>query len=299
MSYRITIGSGVEGEVCRVAGEQIDKAARELNDEDLPFHERIHQVRKRLKKVRGVLRLVRPALGNQYSEANIYFRDLGRQLAGLRDAEAMVEAVEGLIANSSDREESGALEEVRRALAERRKRLVQEKHSGGVAVDEVARELDRASGMARGWELRSEAFQAVAGGVRKTYSRGRAGRKRAFKKGTAEAFHEWRKRVKYHWLHVRLLREAWPEPMKARRDEAKRLAGLLGDDHDLAVLGNHLTNERKYELDPDTLARALLAARKRSAALRAEAAPLGAKLFAEAPKQHIDRLGRLWNSGSA
>jgi hypothetical protein len=31
-----------------------------------------------------------------------------------------------------------------------------------------------------------------------------------------EHFHEWRKRVKYHWYHLGLLRELWPASMELR-----------------------------------------------------------------------------------
>ena len=30
-------------------------------------------------------------------------------------------------------------------------------------------------------------------------------------------FHDWRKRVKDHWYHCRLLKYLWPEPMRTGR----------------------------------------------------------------------------------
>jgi hypothetical protein len=48
--------------------------------------------------------------------------------------------------------------------------------------------------------------------------------------------HEWRKRAKDLWYHHRLLKDAWPGPVKAFADEADQLGKLLGDDHDLATL---------------------------------------------------------------
>ena len=48
-------------------------------------------------------------------------------------------------------------------------------------------------------------------------------------------FHEFRKRVKYHWYHMRLLKHVWPEMIHARIVEARQLATSLGDLHDLAV----------------------------------------------------------------
>lgn len=90
-------------------------------------------------------------------------------------------------------------------------------------------------------------FRALRGGLKRTYRRGRTGRKRAFAAPTTERLHEWRKRVKYHWYHVRLLQNVWPEPMKVRRRELKVLADLLGDDHDLAVLRQLLLSAPEQE----------------------------------------------------
>ena len=46
----------------------------------------VHDVRKRCKKVRGLLRLVRPGLGPDYRRANADVRDAARELSSLRDA---------------------------------------------------------------------------------------------------------------------------------------------------------------------------------------------------------------------
>ncbi len=299
MAYRISLGRDVESAVRDVAREQINKAVQELNVEGLSFHEQVHQVRKRLKKIRGVLRLVRPALGVQYAQSNAYLRDLGRQLAGLRDAEAMVESVEGLIQHASDEQERSALNQVKELLVERRDSLSQDSGCKGMPIESVVERLERASTMAGKWKLKSRGFKSIAGGLRKTYSRGCAGRKQAYQENSPEAFHEWRKRVKYHWYHVRLLQELWSGPMNARRDEAKRLADLLGDDHDLAILQERLTKGRNPDLHPDALAATLAAVRRQSSELRDQARPLGQKLFAEKPRRHIKRLGRLWQAESS
>lgn len=51
----------VEAGMRRIAAEQIERAIAEIDDTGLDRHETVHQVRKRCKKVRGLVRLVRPA----------------------------------------------------------------------------------------------------------------------------------------------------------------------------------------------------------------------------------------------
>ena len=86
------------------------------------------------------------------------------------------------------------------------------------------------------WPLSHDSFEAVAKGLERTYRRGRRAFKAALEEPSAEALHEWRKRVKDLWYEHTLLRELWPPVMSATGDEAHELSDRLGDDHDLVVL---------------------------------------------------------------
>ena len=107
----------------------------------------------------------------------------------------------------------------------------------------------------------------------------------------------WRKRAKDLWYHLRLLRESWPPVMKATIDEAKKLADLLGDEHDLTVLDETLAAEPATFGDPDDIAalRELIAERRDE--LRAAARPLARRLYAEKPKRFAARLRACWKAG--
>ena len=88
-----------------------------------------------------------------------------------------------------------------------------------------------------------------------------------------EDFHEWRKRVKYHWYHCRLLKNLYKPLMKARRDEAKHLADLLGDDHDLSMLDLLLTEHARDFPDPAEVDAFREVIRKSQQTIREEAFP--------------------------
>jgi CHAD domain-containing protein len=96
MPYRLKAHESVPEGIKRIAGEQIERAIKELTDSELDPHESVHQARKRFKKIRGVLRLVREDLGEIYSDENAWFRDTGRELSAVRDAEAMLETLDKL-----------------------------------------------------------------------------------------------------------------------------------------------------------------------------------------------------------
>ena len=99
-SFRLPDPSLTDG-VRRIARSQIETAVAEIDDETLGPVTTVHQLRKRCKKVRGLVRLVRPGF-KAYGDENAAFRDLSRGLADLRDAGALLETVAALEARFGD-----------------------------------------------------------------------------------------------------------------------------------------------------------------------------------------------------
>src|SRR5262245_51916833 len=91
-AYRIDPGEPVPDEVRRVARGRIEHALDELRGRsDSTREEAVHEARKDMKKLRALLRLVRGELGERvYSAENACFRDIARELAGVRDADVML-----------------------------------------------------------------------------------------------------------------------------------------------------------------------------------------------------------------
>ena len=70
MSYAFRLDEPVQESIIRIAREQISKAIDEIEDEDLDRHDTVHQVRQRCKKLRGLIRIVRPALGKTFKRCS-------------------------------------------------------------------------------------------------------------------------------------------------------------------------------------------------------------------------------------
>ena len=294
MAYRLKRRQSVAANIARIADEQIEKALAELADDNLDPHEVVHQVRKRCKKIRALLRLVRPALGKTYAAGNAWFRDAGGELSRVRDAQSAIETYDALMERFADQVNRPAFASVRRRLTLRKQAIAE----GQVDLDDQLRrlrgELADARKRVKKWSLDEKGFGAVAGGLSKTYARARKAMKAAYEAATPEAFHEWRKRAKYHWYHLRLIHRAWPKVLGAYRKEAHRLADMLGDEHDLTVLRDIVRTEPgSFGRDKDVEAFLALAAR-RQAELRKAAAPLGKRLLAEKPKAFRRRIKACW-----
>mgnify|MGYP003780078465 CR=1 FL=1 len=104
-------------------------------------------------------------------------------------------------------------------------------------------------------------------------------------------FHEWRKRVKYLWYHVRILEASWPPVMAALTSELDVLGDLLGEDHDLADVRGLLM--RRPEAAGHDVLLGLITQRQKE--LRKAALPLGRRIYAEKPGAFTARLERYWN----
>jgi CHAD domain-containing protein len=293
-SYRILQPDQLTDELRRIATDQVERGLEELDGDDP--NEGIHQVRKRCKKLRALVRLVREADPDLYRRENAAFRETARRASTLRDDAAMVEAYDQLAGAYEDHVDLASFAPVHDALAARR-----DDAAPGVdeAITAIRSDLEAARGRIATWELPGDGFAMLAGGLERTYRRSRNRRRDAYAEGTTEAFHEWRKRVKYHRYQVRLLQDAWPAELKARRQELHALGELLGDDHDLAVLRARLHAEPEEYGGTDLVAAFTGLLDRRRATLQVRADHLGARLFAEKPAAFVDRVGTYWEAWAA
>ncbi len=297
MPYRLKKRESVPEGVRRVVREQIDRAVEELTDAEMDRHEAVHQARKRFKKVRAALRLVRHELGDTYTEENAWFRDTARELSAVRDAEAALETFDRLRERSAGDADFGKLQAVRDALEARRARIAGAEVEMEDTVRGVVKGLKAARKRVKSWPLETDGFDTLEKGLKKTYRRGCKALDAAYEDPSDEAFHEWRKRVKYQWYHVRILRGVWPRVMNARRKELSHLADLLGWDHDCAVFDDLMNSEDEALADcrAETVGLSVLA-RRRQEELRREAEPLGRRVHAEAPGGYVARLRAYWEA---
>lgn len=295
MAFRFRRKKSVEKSVRSIAVEQIGKAIGEVMDDDLDRHDVVHQVRKRCKKLRGLIRLVRPSF-KEYPRENAFFRDAARQLSYVRDAQSIIECFDALMERYHEQVDRDAFESVRSVLAERRQEIADDKLGLEEKLDAFLAQMRAARQRAAHWQIDESGFKAIQGGLQKTYSRGREAFRKAYDDSSTENFHEWRKRVKYHWYHARLLRPIWPEMMNVWRSSTDQLSDLLGDEHDLAIFRQTLLD------DPDRLGTAserqvlIGLIDRRRVELQAEARPVGERLFAETSKQLSSRFGRYWDA---
>lgn len=304
MAFAFDQREPVPNAVRRLVAEQLDRAAGELagaGDEapvDAVREKAVHEARKALKRCRSVIRLAAPGLGKRVARAeNAAYRDAGRALSAARDADVLLRTWGSVVGDGLDGV-APATVEAGRAMLEARRDKVAAGGTGDVgAVVDALREARRRTA---DWPELDDSWSALAPGLRSVYERGRAAMAAAVGSDVVddEAWHEWRKRVKDTWYHLTLLVPAWPPVIGAEEDELHRLSELLGDDHDLAVLGEAVRS-RGEPWSQDERTALLAAVEGRRLALQARAADLGRRAYAAAPKAFAARLGACWDAWRA
>lgn len=267
----------------RIVREQVTRALEELAAAEPDLESRVHSVRKRIKKLRGLLRLVAGAAPKAALErADVNLRNAGRMLATARRASVLVRVFDEVCAGSPHELPAAGQAALREGLRRARDAALDSLHSDSHAGDAsellrtVLEDAERFPIAGRDWNV-------VARGFRRTYRRARRSMQRASKHTTSTNLHEWRKLAKYHFYHVRLLEQTFEAQLAPLVVGLESLTELLGAEHDLDDLRLALIEDAPQ---PETMEATkqvldLLALRREE--IRRAAFSSGARLFAERP----------------
>ena len=285
MDFALDIRQPAGQELRRLALAQIDAAQALLSPRTPPLHDAIHEARRAMRRARAILQMLRPALGEHYEPLAMPLRDAGAALSSLRDAQAVIEAVEQLARHQSPPIPENARAALMRRLRRRCNAACRQQYE---TLDRVAVLLAAARTAVASWP--GDASDSdVLKGLRRGYARAARALRRA-RRDPATHLHRWRQRVREHRLQLELLRQAWPEVIGAQTGEARRLARLLGAERDLQLLAAVFARLRTpLVARPGNATLAARIANERMA-LQAQAWTLGARVFAERPGALARRL---------
>ena len=280
--------------VRRLTVEQIDQALRHLRAPDANLDRAIHAARQSLKRVRALLVLVRDQLGEKVFEHEwVCYRDIGRLLAGGRDAAVVVETLDALVYRYSSELSGDAFVLERRFLIDRRDAQLRIMIEEERALPRAAELLTAARERVAAWPLQRKGSKAIGEGVRRTYRRGRERLLDATWHPSPTHFHEWRKPVKLLLHQLQILAPIWPTMLNAQAEELHALSDLLNENHDLDLLQAALRSKADTQPPHDRQTFASLIHR-RCRQLEVESRQLGRRLYCERPRCFAARLKDYW-----
>jgi len=286
MSYQLARDESIAAGLRRIVAEEVHSASAQLSPRNQENRdEGIHEARKSVKRLRGIVRLMMPGMGERGKRENIALRDTGRLLSEFRDAAAIIETLDDLAKNYADDPAAPDLATVRAGLVERLN-AAGAKSDVADASRQVLRDLRNFKRRANTWLKGEDDFAMLALGLRASYRRGRKALARAGKEKTPVNYHELRKRVKEHWYQVRLLESLGGE-ISDREKSLKDMQEWLGEDHNLVLLLELVAQEA-------TGVRRLIG--KYQDKLRADAMSQGERLYESRPGIFMRRMERLWDA---
>jgi CHAD domain-containing protein len=262
-----------------------------LTDPELSDPEAVHEVRKALKRWRALMRLLARPLGEQADQMRSEARELMRAIAGARDAQSALDALNDL-RKAEVPFSPTSIETIRARLTEMRD-AAEAKSFTKAMRDRLSRYLDYATLSLERWPLKAIDFDIVTDGLTSTYRRARQLVPDTWPDSEAEHLHDLRRRVVEHRHQMDLIEPLWPRLGKVWAEEAQRLRNQLGSCQDLAVLAE-LTAPHK-PLAPWRSRLTPLISARRDAHLKS-AARLAGRLFAEKPKAFRRRIAALWSA---
>ncbi len=268
--------------------QQLNDAVRALGGTS---DERIHEVRKELKRARATLRLLRPCMAaDAYRQENTVIRDVGRAMTSVRDAKVLVHALTEL-RPERDGKLAALRAELRKLLLSERLKARKELLPEHLAA--AADTLRRVAGRAERLAHTLPDVLALSPGLSRVYESGRKALARAKRHPTDAHLHEWRKQVKYLLNQIDVGRRLGVRRLAKGHKQARHLADVLGRDHDLAVLSDKV---KQFAKSGSLRAGAAAVGKWRTrtkhfrSGLREEAFALGRRLYAKKTRRFRTRL---------
>lgn len=281
MAHRLRKKENVAEALVRLLCEDIDAAAREFRAGGAR-EERIHRVRQRLKRVRTILRVLEPTLGERAIAVRRDLTEAARLLARARDADVAAVSARALAETTAPGDNLG-FDRVAVALDEEAARA----HHERVPIGEVNKRFAAALATATTFVPDFDGRELIAAALTKAFAKGRQAMASAETSLSTPDLHRWRKAVKHYWHLVRLARTRLPKRITGTAPDLDRLGEALGLGNDHALLAEKLALSPTG--DPALMRQLALIAKRRNA-LEAEAFALGARLYETKPKAFASKL---------
>lgn len=291
MAYRLRSGELIPDGTRRIVLEQIDAVVHRLGGKAPSGSESIHEVRKSIKSIRSALRFLRSELGDGYGLEMRLLRGLGRRLADLRDANAMIQSFDRTRRKCINVLPKPTFDTIRLSL-DRHKKDLNQKTILRCAFNHLVETFLTMRERVSAWVFERNGFSAIGPGIRRTFRRGQKAFHRAHSSPRSTNFHEWRKRVKDLSHLLLLFKCLWSPRLKAYEKSLKDLESILGREHDGAVLRRYLVRGRAG--NKEEIGSFLSLANRQEKKMREKALSIGKTLYRESPRSFTAHMKLRW-----
>ena len=198
------------------------------------LHKGVHLARKSIRRVRSLLALAGPVLGPGAEALNQYLSGINQSLSSLRDAQALVEAIDHFSARNRNEKWLAVLGRARNSAVQARMEALKAQRALDPGFEQVQGLLIQTA--AALLELPWDELDEVA--LKAAFARSRKKTRKASLSAVAteddEDWHRWRRKARRQTQQHRLLAEVGIRTTVRHDDKA--MAELLGQQQDCALL---------------------------------------------------------------
>ena len=249
----------------------------------------IHLIRTTIKRLRALLRLIRPAVDPAFfNRENMRLRTAAGLLSFARDTEVARQTLKAVPA--SNQADQDAVDSVLSGFengAEAPSNLAEN-------IAEVRRRLEQTRRNFHRLKLKGTERGIVEAGLRAVYRQGRKRMKVAIAQGEDNAFHRWRIRAKNLYYQLEFLESVLPKRVQRMLSRLARLQDQIGRDHDVAVLRAWLKKTPEAFGGNEKVQRVIACLDGETHELRQASVPLGEKIWRRKPRRFAYKVARHW-----
>ncbi len=294
-SLRFRRDESVRDAFVRICDELIERGCARITRPGRDRTEDLHRVRVTIKRLRALLKLVRPVISRAlFEEENRRLKNAAGRLSPYRDSAVSRKTLKDLAGTRCNRKTREALDLAVEGMNKGRAARSRFYSGRERAMQSALGDLKTAAHSIRDLLIATEDWPAIEPGLKKEYRATRNSMSRALKRNDDDEFHALRIHVKCLFYQLQTL-----EPVRFAHLARliKRLGKLeddLGADHDLMVLKQLLNASPEKHGGPPAVKTVTRLLRKRSQGLRKKCAVLGKSLLSGKPARFVSRLARHW-----
>jgi CHAD domain-containing protein len=294
MAFQVKPDESIAKGLRRLARRELAAASRQIRKADPADSAAVHEARKSIKKVRALIGVMDNDGAHGVSAGEKHLRQANRTLSALRDATAMIEIFDKIVGAHRTLLPPAVIAAVKRQLESHK--LEVERDAKGRPWRDVRRQVQRTERRAGRWRPPSHAeFGALSPGLRATHRRGRKAMQRALRSEEADHFHEWRKQIKTLRYGLRLIEDRG-RGIQRDAEALDRAQTLLGDEHNVEILCEHLSDMTALGRHASDLERFRDAASRYQSTLRRRALRAARRIYAPGSKAYVDHVKRIWKA---
>jgi CHAD domain-containing protein len=253
----------------------------------------IHESRKAFKRLRALLRLVRPVFSDQvFTRLDNLLRQMAKRLGAPRDAYVMIRSWDRLAATFNDPlpfRDDALARRIRGVLVVRYLEAIEETVEVGEEPRHIAAEIsafEESLCASPWWPFGIAELEAS---LAEQFDECRRRWKKVRRKPTEKKYHQLRRDAKYFLHHLELASAHFPDRWGGMEKKMSKMVDALGEDHDYAVLWTILESEVSDFADADDMKEIRAAIRKIHKRLQKKAIRVGERVFDKHAEAFKDR----------